>query len=560
MAIKIQDELPVMFRKPFRGVSTIQLFDKDTGVQLEEIVHENTYNDRIQYLNYLDTILHCQAPNTTKAAMKYLGNMDEIAAQSIYLLLSRISICGGTEEAIRNLFATLWLTDNTANEDIHGYPNGTPVGFATASSASSTMGPFPCAGTFNITESYISADRLHLVFDFASDKCIASFDSLWLYPSVRKNSYGSDIASQIIPFFHRSQLSASKDFTVPITVCTYSYGLYYLNDDYCVHLMGDPDADLNTAKVVVVINGRTGETIHFYESSNNLDQIRPFYYNPDTSQLYYLKDSGNNYSWESPVRQAVTNQNLCTIDCTTGAIVDKGTLGTLLGITDAALNYSDSLSVAFMQYLILHLSNGNVKLIAITKGTDITTRALRYYLKAYDFNPTTALFTLSYSYEISAIAFSGISSAQGYYLQDDRLFLPFSIIGSAGVIGNAFAVINAITGVVIDSAMMSQNYNYYLDSLSISYGAYHSGDLGRGVLLIMLKNANWFRTPYVWYKPYGAYLSEAPNYELRSALTAAWSTHNKLPATVVKTDQTTMKVQYDIIWDHIDNVIVPALL
>ena len=51
------------FRKPFRGLTTIQLFDKNTGELLEEYHDENTYNDRLQYINYLDTILKCQNSN-----------------------------------------------------------------------------------------------------------------------------------------------------------------------------------------------------------------------------------------------------------------------------------------------------------------------------------------------------------------------------------------------------------------------------------------------------------------------------------------------------------------
>ena len=52
-------------RKPFRGLTTIQLFDKETGNLLEEYHDENTYNDRLQYLSYLDSILHCKSPKVS---------------------------------------------------------------------------------------------------------------------------------------------------------------------------------------------------------------------------------------------------------------------------------------------------------------------------------------------------------------------------------------------------------------------------------------------------------------------------------------------------------------
>ena len=45
---------PIPTDKPFRGITTIQLFDKN-GKMIEEVVHENTYNQRIQFRNYLDT-------------------------------------------------------------------------------------------------------------------------------------------------------------------------------------------------------------------------------------------------------------------------------------------------------------------------------------------------------------------------------------------------------------------------------------------------------------------------------------------------------------------------
>ena len=42
--------------------------------------------------------------------------------------------------------------------------------------------------------------------------------------------------------------------------------------------------------------------------------------------------------------------------------------------------------------------------------------------------------------------------------------------------------------------------------------------------------------------------------------TAPWSTHNKLTSPIKKTDMTTMKIQYDIIWDNITEKIIPQLI
>ena len=53
----MQDFIPITKYKPFRGISTIQLFDKETGELLEEHVDENTYNDRIPYITYLYSIM-----------------------------------------------------------------------------------------------------------------------------------------------------------------------------------------------------------------------------------------------------------------------------------------------------------------------------------------------------------------------------------------------------------------------------------------------------------------------------------------------------------------------
>ena len=106
------------FRRPFRGLTTVQLFDKNTGELLEEYHDENTYNDRLQYINYLDTVLKCKNRNvpSTVTSFSHINN-DTINSNSnefFFDILSSYAI-GSTSSltSVRQLFATLWLTNST---------------------------------------------------------------------------------------------------------------------------------------------------------------------------------------------------------------------------------------------------------------------------------------------------------------------------------------------------------------------------------------------------------------------------------------------------------------
>ena len=50
------------------------------------------------------------------------------------------------------------------------------------------------------------------------------------------------------------------------------------------------------------------------------------------------------------------------------------------------------------------------------------------------------------------------------------------------------------------------------------------------------------------------------SFKRRKHINAIWTTHNHLDTPITKTNQTTMKIQYDIVWDSISDTILPAIL
>ena len=275
-------------RKPFRGLTTIQLFDKNTGELVEEYHDENTYNDRLQYINYLDTVLKCKNPNIPSTVTPFTRmNMDTAGSssdQGSFLdILSKYSIDDSTYgPEVRQLFATLWLTNNTKAETAHGYPNGFPVGIADAAGVNSTYTSYACTGMLNMSESYVGNDRLHLVFDFATDKCNVQFDALWLFPStIRSSSNSYHVTS-----FYQAQSISSEVLDTQLLYKYPHFSINYrINGNYSVLGYGDSS---NMAYALQILNNSTGEIVSTIDWSTYTNVFPPMYYDAGTNTLYML--------------------------------------------------------------------------------------------------------------------------------------------------------------------------------------------------------------------------------------------------------------------------------
>lgn len=529
------------FRKPFRGITTIQLFDKNTGELIEEYHDENTYNDRLQYINYLDTVLKCKNSNIPSTATSFrCMNYDTVSGKGYefffdVLSSSNISMSGGIKA--RQLFATLWLTNNTKAETAHGYPNGFPVGIADTAGVSSKYISYACSGMLNVSESYIGNDRLHLVFDFATDKCNVQFDALWLYPSMcRSDSY------DITTFYQTKTISSEELDTQLLSKYSYFTANHRINGIYSVLGYSNNRAGSSrTTAALQILNNSTGEIVSTIEFTNSRSIYDPMYYDAGTNTLYTLRTHGAEY----PNYVLGTNSDycaLCKLDMSSGTFTMVDTLYNLLGLRWSDFNAVASDTNSYYTFVNAFKKDGSVATIFRLRCESATDRSIKNYFVLFNFDPVTEKFTQVKKFEV----FSGDAWDSTFmFLLDDIVYLMHPL-SSTQQTDYKFSAFDIKTGAVKSTNIISPAMNILSDWWLTG------GSISRMQDLVTYRRAicatsNSQNVPGCKVYKYKYF-------------TAPWSTHNKLTSAIKKTDMTTMKIQYDIIWDSIPDVIVPALL
>ena len=534
-------------RKPFRGLTTIQLFDKNTGELVEEYHDENTYNDRLQYINYLDTVLKCKNSNIPSTVTPFTRmNMDTAGSssdQGSFLdILSKYSI-GDTAQGpkVRQLFATLWLTNNTKAETAHGYPNGFPVGIADAAGVNSTYTSYACTGMLNMSESYVGNDRLHLVFDFATDKCNVQFDALWLFPStIRRNSGYYDVTS----FYQAPSISSE----VLDTQLLYKYPHfsinYRINGNYSVLGYGGSP---NWAYALQILNNSTGEIVSTIDWSTGASVYPPMYYDAGANTLYMLRADDSRY----PSNVLQDNRDSCALyklDMSSGTITMVDTIYNMLGLRWSDFNAVASGSNSEYNFVNVFKKDGSVATIFRLKCVSAADSSVKNYFVLFNFDPVTETFTKVKKFEVFV----------NYAYNSDYMFMVDDTVYIAATLSNnqqtnyKYSAFDINTGAIKSTNIMSANADI-LSTIRLSYLNYSS--YGRVYLL----------QDQVTYRRAICATSDSQNLAgckvcKYTYFTAPWSTHNKLTSAIKKTDMTTMKIQYDIVWDSIPDVILPALL
>lgn len=534
-------------RKPFRGLTTIQLFDKNTGELVEEYHDENTYNDRLQYINYLDTVLKCKNSNIPSTVTPFTRmNMDTAGSssdQGSFLdILSKYSI-GDTAQGpkVRQLFATLWLTNNTKAETAHGYPNGFPVGIADAAGVNSTYTSYACTGMLNMSESYVGNDRLHLVFDFATDKCNVQFDALWLFPStIRSNSGYYDVTS----FYQAPSISSE----VLDTQLLYKYPHfsinYRINGNYSVLGYGGSP---NWAYALQILNNSTGEIVSTIDWSTGASVYPPMYYDAGANTLYMLRADDSRY----PSNVLQDNRDSCALyklDMSSGTITMVDTMYNMLGLRWSDFNAVASDGNSEYNFVNVFKKDGSVATIFRLKCVSAADSSVKNYFVLFNFDPVTETFTKVKKFEVFV----------NYAYNSDYMFMVDDTVYIAATLSNnqqtnyKYSAFDINTGAIKSTNIMSANADI-LSTIRLSYLNYSS--YGRVYLL----------QDQVTYRRAICATSDSQNLAgckvcKYTYFTAPWSTHNKLTSAIKKTDMTTMKIQYDIVWDSIPDVILPALL
>jgi hypothetical protein len=528
------------FRRPFRGLTTIQLFDKNTGELIEEYHDENTYNDRLQYINYLDTVLKCKNSSIPSMVTTFTGlNNDTIANKSsefFFDVLSSRNISGGTGLRARQLFATLWLTNNTKAETAHGYPNGLPVGIADTAGVSSKYISYACSGMLNLSESYIGNDRLHLVFDFATDKCNVQFDAVWLFPSMsRSDSY--DIAT-----FYQSRVIASEELdTQLLSKYNFFAANHRINGIYTVLGYSDNKAGSSSSSTAAlqILNNSTGEIVSTVEFTDLKNIYAPMYYDAGTNTLYTLRTG----TYLSTILD--TNSDTCALyklDMSSGTFTKVDTMYNLLGLRWSDFNAVARPTNSTFTFVNAFKKDGSVATIFRLRCESATDHSMKNYFVLFNFDPVTEKFTQVKKFEV----FSDNAWNSNYmFMVDDIVYLAHPL-SSTQQTDYKFSAFDIKTGAVKSTNIISPHREILSDSWLDNDSVYrlHDQVTNRRAVCVTSNSQNVAGSKVYKYIYF----------------TAPWSTHNKLTSAIKKTDMTTMKIQYDIIWDSIPDVIVPALL
>lgn len=555
---------PIPTGKPFRGITTIQLFDKN-GKMIEEVVHENTYNQRIQFRNYLDTILHCKPVDVSKNIPYALTARDEVQYgtyndnmdyRSFWSTSSSISI------NVRQPFATLWLTNATANEAANGYPNGIPVALADSSGVASNIATVLCAGQPNVQESYFGNDRLHLVFDFDTVHGNITFDSLWLYPSnYCRGSGGGGACYYVLPFFQKQLVKRENDtsFIIPVQF-PYVYQ-EPLNGPYSL-LWFTVSSSSNissraSVRQVIVFNMQTGEILANCTFTNNTEIYGSFYYDAGSNNLYMVYNT--NDQGDAPFSDSSSSSfRLYKVNLTTGVRSLVADMKTMLNMVKSNYNYGGNINNWRYNVDLYWLAGENTVVMAVpTEGTDASTGQQSGYYTWYTFNALTESFDFVKRQRVySGPCCSSSSIYPNYssqsFVRDGKLYLACLISPNAQT-HNSYAVFNIKTGALLyDKALSYSSSSVYSPVTLNSMYFYSSSTYGRA------------QRDDLIYRNITRSLSEnspsTASLRIDRYDTALWSTHNKLTSAITKTDQTTMKIQYDIIWDSLNDVIIPGLM
>lgn len=544
-------------RKPFRGLTTIQLFDKNTGELVEEYHDENTYNDRLQYINYLDTVLKCKNSNIPSTVTPFTRMNSDTAAnrgtESFLDVLSRYRIGeSGNDVKVRQLFATLWLTNSTKAETAHGYPNGFPVGIADAAGISSKYAGYACAGMLNMSESYVGNDRLHLVFDFATDKCNVQFDALWLFPSMyRCNGNSSESYSYDVTSFYQAKAISSEVLDTQL-LYKYSYFSvnYRINGNYSVLGYSNYSGNFkySRAYALQILNNSTGEIVSTVEWSANIYIYSPMYYDAGTNTLYMLRASSTSY----PNDVLNSNTESCALyklDMTSGTITKVDNLYNMLGLRWSDFNAVASNNNSGYSFVNVFKKDGSVATIFRLKCVSAADSSTKNYLVLFNFDPVTETFTKVKKFEV----FDNYAYNSSYmFMVDDTVYIMSPLSNNQQTMYK-YSAFDINTGTVKSTNIISPSSNILSD---IWMGYANSYD-ANGPIYQLLDQVTYRRAICATSSSEALSGCKVCRYKY---FTAPWSTHNKLTSAIKKTDMTTMKIQYDIVWDSIPDVILPALL
>ncbi|MGF6375137.1 hypothetical protein M2140_000171 [Clostridiales Family XIII bacterium PM5-7] len=567
----------------FTGVTTIELFDSETGDKVYEYKKENTYNERIPWINYLSTMMKSGSDkfptaNTddTKCFQAHEGNYqysvyDHLKYNKTEDLFYRYQniqwpkkATGGSTSNYYIPFCDLVLTNNTLPSSSTGEFNGSQIGIANFLMDYSD--DRACTGMINNLESRFDNDKLRLVFDFDTAKCHGTFDSVWLLPAFIYSSSSITTAS-IKPFTSFSFLTETK------STVAYNYKRFATNTNYLTvnrlnqryHTLMDIYNGSATTSTIngISLHNQDGDEISSMAITGSVKSSAYFfniYFDEERNRVYGISPTSSHaVSTTYPTDVAAINatiKELYYLDLTTGQYVSCGTMSDLIGATANPTQFDPAINMAFDVCYV----NNEVYLVF---NYGVTAERSRVYdIKKLSFTDN----GISSEDILKVKLYHGVfNTGLSQYRQitighDGDIYLLGSPDETQKTALDKMIRVNLNNKEIVNDVISVPNYGssfYYgfnsdtIKSYSTAYVHYDdnvskdANCFGYNNISTALSNINVSASSVKTVEFFDTF-----------SITTPWTTHNKLTEPVIKDETKTMKITYDIIWDRpLDDVL-----
>jgi hypothetical protein len=382
-----------------------------------------------------------------------------------------------------------------------------------------------------------------------------------LYPSNYRRGLSGGVVYDVLPFFQKQLVKRENDtsFIIPVQFqyvyqepLNGPYGLLWFTDS------GNGSSSRASVRQVIVFNMQTGEILANCTFTNNTEIYGSFYYDAGSNNLYMVYNT--NYQGDAPFSGSSSSSyfRLYKVNLTTGVRSLVADMNTKLNMVKSNYNYAGNINNWRYNVDLYWLAGENTVVMAVpTEGTDASTGQQSGYYTWYTFNALTESFDFVKRQKVySGPCHSSSSISPNYssqsFVRDGKLYLACLISPNAQT-HNSYAVFNIKTGALLyDKALSYSSSSVYSPVTLNSMNFYSNSSYGRAQ-----------RDDLIYRDITRSLSGNSPStasLRIDRYDTALWSTHNKLTSAITKTDQTTMKIQYDIIWDSLNDVIIPGLM
>lgn len=577
----------------FKGSTKIELFDNQTGEKVQVVKKDNLYNYRIPWLNYLNTVMKCNSAFLKTNIADYIFLTRDGGSSKRFTMKELLTATSGNDYSILNmyntlycndytsasnqrsdrynLFSTLILTNKTLDASSHGEFNGLPVAMCNSGVASTNyMMSHPLIGQINMEESSYDNTKLHLVFDFNTSKANVEFDSIWFMPS-NTVSYSNGVTNrgyEPVMLYDKSRLCVSSKI-VPydnqLTGTVYTCDAGIVNDGMrVIYSTENTDRDSRLLSVTVC-NYEQGiiKTCNL-NALNKTDYIRnlgtPIYYDSQNSILYCYSHgrTGYNFAYDNysdyKNKNSADQEHFYSLDMNSGEVTDMGLLVDKI-IFDESLKFEGITSKDSVKLRFFYTDNNIYFMLQFAGSTPLNWCIYNVY--KFEVNNNSPEIKQITNLKLYGNYIEHDSTSRNFIDYSGRYFYLYGSMDKNYSKDRTHRIcIDLENKKIIDDnvlQMETDTYGYFPSFTSSIFE-----DVSKYVC-----NSPTYKKYFEFESFNGSYTSSRISklgFNQIYFLPTPWTTHNKLNKPIIKDENKTMKITYDIIWDKSLDDIIDLLL